>query len=150
MMPDHEDSLVNQVRAQATPATCRRFAWILLGGLPVAGGVWLLFLRFTTGAWMWPVPAGFLVAALGLGGSALVAPGWARRLYTGWHVVTRTIERLVTWILLALVFWLVITPIGWFRRRGATGFRQASAPRGKSCWQEPKRTKDPARYYRQF
>ena len=148
MIPDHEGSLVSQVRAQATPAACRRFAFTLLIGLPLAGFIWLLRLRFTTGGWIWPVQLGLALAALVLGGSALVFPGWARRLYIGWHTVTRAIELALTWVLLALVFWLVITPVGLVRRRKGGVFKPV--PGGKSCWQDVPSVKDPSRYYRQF
>jgi hypothetical protein len=149
MIPDHEGSLVSQVRAAATPAACRRFAVTLLVGLPLAGVVWLLLLRLMSGGWVWPVVTGFAVAAVALGGSALLAPGWARRLYIGWHVVTRTIELALTWVLLALAFWLVITPVGLVRRGRHTAFRRA-IPGAKSCWQDVPPVKDPSRYYRQF
>ena len=69
MIPDHEGSLVSQVRAVATPTACRRFAVTLLVGLPLAGCVWLLLLRLMSGGWVWPVVAGFAVAAVALGGS---------------------------------------------------------------------------------
>ncbi len=149
MIPDREDSLPRQVRDAATPAACRRFALTLLGGLPAAGLVWLALLRLKTGAWHWPVAAGFAIAGVLLGASARLAPGWARRLYIGWHLVTRTIERALTWLVLAVVFWLVITPAGLLRRRGDTLFRR---PRGgrDSYWQEVPPVKDPSRYYRQF
>lgn len=149
MIPDHEGSLVSQVRAAATPAACRRFAVTLLVGLPLAGCVWLLLLRLMSGGWVWSVVIGFAAAAVALGGSALLAPGWARRLYIGWHTVTRLIELGLTWILLALVFWLVITPVGLVRRGRHTAFRRA-APGTKSCWQDVPPVKDPSRYYRQF
>ncbi|RXK54665.1 hypothetical protein ESB00_01855 [Oleiharenicola lentus] len=147
MIPDHEGSLVSQVRAQATPAACRRFGFTLLLGLPLAGLVWLCVLRFTTGRWVWPVFAGFVLAALLLGVSALLAAGWARRLYIGWHTVTRAIEALLTWFVLAVLFWLVISPVGLVRRRKASAFK--SVP-GKSYWQDVPPVKDPSRYYRQF
>ena len=148
MIPDHEASLVSQVRAAATPAACRRFAVTLLVALPLAGCVWLLLLRFTTDRWVWPVLPGFVAAALLLGVSALLAPGWARRLYIGWHTVTRAIELALTWVVLALVFWLVITPVGLVRRRKGGVFKPV--PGGKSCWQDVPPVKDPSRYYRQF
>ena len=147
MIPDHTDSLVNQVRAQATPAACRRFAGTLLIGLPLAGLIWLFLLRFTTDRWVWSVPGGFVAAALLLGGSALAFAGWARLLYIGWHTVTRAIETMLTWLVLALLFWLVITPVGLVRRRKASPFKPAP---GKSYWQDVPPVKDPSRYYRQF
>lgn len=147
MIPDHEGSLYSQVRAQATPAACRRFGFTLLLGLPLAGLVWLLVLRFSAGRWVWPVFAGFVAAALLLGLSALLAPDWARRLYIGWHTVTRTIETALTWLLLSLLFWLVLMPVGWIRRWKASPFK--SVP-GKSYWQEVPPVNDPSRYYRQF
>lgn len=150
MIPDHAGSLVSQVRAQATPAACRRFALTLLAGLPLAGFVWLLLLRLTTGRWVWAVVAGFGLAAVLLGGSALLAHGWARRLYVGWHVVTRTVELALTWVLLALVFWLVITPVGLIRRRRASGFLRGPVPGRDSYWHGVPPVKDPSRYYRQF
>lgn len=149
MIPDHEGSLVSQVRAAATPAACRRFAITLLIGLPLAGVVWLLLLRLMSGGWVWSVVVGFAAAAVALGGSALLAPGWAHRLYIGWHTVTRAIELTLTWVLLALVFWLVMTPVGLVRRGRHTAFRRA-APGAKSCWQDVPPVKDPSRYYRQF
>lgn len=149
MIPDHEGSLVSQVRAQATPAACRRFGFTLLLGLPLAGLVWLLVLRFSAGRWVWPVFVGFVAAALLLGVSALLAPGWARRLYIGWHTVTRLIETALTWFVLALVFWLAITPVGWLRRRRDSAFR-AGRNGAKSYWQEVPPVKDQGRYYRQF
>jgi hypothetical protein len=149
MTPDREDTLVNQVRAAATPAACRRFAITLLVGLPLAGCVWLLLLRFATDRWVWPVLAGFVAAALLLGVSALLVPGWAKSLYIGWHTVTRLIELALTWVLLALVFWLVITPVGLVRRGRHPAFRRPS-PGAKSCWQDVPPVKDPSRYYRQF
>lgn len=149
MTPDHEGSLINQVRAAATPPACRRFAVTLLVGLPLAGCVWLLLLRFATDRWAWPVLYGFGAAALLLGVSALLAAGWARRLYIGWHAVTRLIELALTWVLLALVFWLVITPVGLVRRGRHAAFRRV-APGAKSCWQNVPPVKDPSRYYRQF
>jgi hypothetical protein len=149
MMPEHEDSLVSQVRAPATPAACRRFGFTLLLGLSLAGLVWLLLLRISAGRWVWPVFGGFVTAALLLGGSALLAPGWARRLYIGWHVVTRVIELALTWVLLALVFWLVITPVGLLRRR-TSSFLRGPGTGGQSSWQDVPPVKDPSRYYRQF
>lgn len=150
MIPDREDSIIRQVRAQATPAACRRFGFMLLGGLPVAGGFWLLLLRFRTGGWAWPVLAGFVLAALVLGLSVLLAPAWARLLYVGWHVVTRAIETALTWLVLALVFWLVITPVGLVRRNRPGPFRRGPGRGPDSYWQEVPPVKDPARYYRQF
>lgn len=150
MIPDRPDSITSQVRAQATPAACRRFGLTLLAGLPLAGSLWLLLLRFTTDRWVWSVMTGFVAAALLLGGSSLVAPGWARRLYVGWHVVTRAVELVLTWVLLALVFWLVITPVGLVRRRRPSGFLRGPVPGRKSYWQEVPPVKDPSRYYRQF
>jgi hypothetical protein len=149
MIPDHEGSLVSQVRAAATPAACRRFAITLLVGLPLAGCVWLVLLRFTTDRWVWAVLHGFVVAGLLLGVSALLAPGWSRRFYIGWHTVTRLIELALTWVLLALVFWLVITPVGLVRRGRHPAFRRPLSGT-KSCWQDVAAVKDPARYYRQF
>lgn len=149
MIPDHEGSLVSQVRAAATPAACRRFGFTLLIGLPVAGLAWLLVLRLATDRWVWSVIMGFAMAALVLGGSALAAPGWGRRLYIGWHTVTRSIELALTWVLLALVFWLVITPVGLVRRGRHTAFRRPASG-AKSCWQDVPPVKDPSRYYRQF
>lgn len=150
MMPDREDSILSQVRAAATPSACRRFAVMLLAGLPLAGFIWLLLLRWMSGGWAWPVVAGFAVAGVVLGGSALLAPGWARRLYFGWHTVTRMIELALTWVLLALVFWLVITPVGWLRRGAVTGFRRGPVAGQESYWQQVPPVKDPSRYYRQF
>lgn len=150
MIPDYEESLLSQVRAQATPPVCRRFGFMLLGGLPVAGLIWLLLLRFKTGGWIWPVAHGFALAGLILGISVLLAPGWARRLYIGWHTGTRIIEQALTWAVLALVFWLVIAPVGLFRRRLAGNFRSGPVPGKKSCWQELPPVEDPSRYYRQF
>lgn len=150
MIPDHADSLVSQVRAQATPAACRRFGFTLLLGLPLAGGFWLLLLRLKTGGWVWPVLVGFVVAGVGLGVSVLLVPGWARRLYIGWHVVTRTVEKGLTWVVLALVFWLVITPVGLIRRGRVGAFRRGHPPGQKSYWQDVPPVKDPSRYYRQF
>jgi hypothetical protein len=150
MMPDHEDSLLGRVGTQATPPACRRFGFMLLGGLPVAGLIWLLLVRFKTGGWVWPVSYGFALAGLILGVSALLAPGWARRLYIGWHMVTGAFEKALTWVVLALVFWLVITPVGLFRRRRAGSFRSSPVLRKKSCWQEPPPVEDLSRYYRQF
>jgi hypothetical protein len=150
MIPDREDSLVSQVRAAATPAACRRFGFLLLGGLPAAGFLWLLLLRLKTGGWVWPVVYGFALAGVILGASVLLAPGWGRRLYLGWHVVTRSIEQALTWLVLALVFWLVITPVGLIRRRRRGSFRAGPVPDEKSCWQEVPPVEDPARYYRQF
>lgn len=150
MIPDRPDSIISQVRAQATPAACRHFGLTLLAGLPLAGFVWLLLLRLTTGGWIWTVQIGFTLAALLLGGSALAAPGWARRLYVGWHVVTRTIELALTWVLLALVFWLVIMPVGLVRRRRTSGFLRGPVRGRKSYWQDVPPVKDPSRYYRQF
>ena len=150
MIPDRPDSLVSQLRAEATPAACRRFAFTLLVGLPLAGGLWLLLLRLATDRWVWAAPLGFGVTALVLGGSALAAPAWARCLYVGWHVVTRTLEMVLTWVLLTLVFWLVITPVGLLRRRRPSGFLRGPAPGRKSYWQEVPPVKDPSRYYRQF
>lgn len=150
MIPDHEDSLVNQVRAAATPAACRKFGGMLLAGLPVAGFVWLLIIRGKTGQWHWPVLGGFALAGLLLGTSVLLVPAWARRVYVGWHVVTRTIEKALTWVVLAIVFWLVITPVGWLRRRRDSVFRAGRGAGQKSCWQEVPPVKDPSRYYRQF
>ena len=149
MMPESQGSLVSQVRAAATPAACRRFAVTLLIGLPLAGVVWLLLLRLMSGGWVWSVVVGFAAAAIVLGGSALFAPGWARRLYIAWHTVTRAIELALTWTLLALVFWLVITPVGLVRRGRHAAFRRA-APGTKSCWHDVPPVKDPSRYYRQF
>ncbi len=149
MIPENQGSVVTQVRAQATPAACRRFAITLLIGLPLAGCVWLLLLRFTSDRWMWPVLHGFVVAGLLLGVSALLAPGWARPLYIAWHTVTRLIELALTWVLLALVFWLVITPVGLLRRGRHFAFRRPSSD-AKSCWQDVPPVKDPSRYYRQF
>lgn len=150
MIPDHEGSLVSQVRAQATPAACRRFAFTLLVGLPLAGFVWLLLLRITTGGWIWSVPLGFVLAAFVLGGSALAAPDWGRRLYIGWHAVVRTIERGLTGVLLFIFFWFVVTPIGLVRRRRSSGFLRGPMPGRKSYWQEVPPVKDPSRYYRQY
>lgn len=150
MIPDHTDSLVSQVRSQATSAACRRFGFSLLLGLPMAGTFWLLLLRLKTGGWVWPVLAGFAVAGLGLGVSVLLVPAWARRLYIGWHVVTRAVEKVLTWAVLALVFWLVITPVGLLRRGRVGMFRRALSPGQKSYWQEVPPVKDPSRYYRQF
>lgn len=149
MIPENQGSIVAQVRLQATPQACRRFAVTLLLGLPLAGLVWLLLLRVTTDRWVWPVPIGFCSVALVLGSSALVAPAWARWLYLGWHVVTRAIEKALTWVVLAIVFWLVITPVGWVRRRRDVAF-QGGRSAAKSYWREMPPVKDPARYYRQF
>ncbi len=149
MIPEHEGSLVSQVRAQATPVACRRFGFTLLLGLPLAGLVWLLLLRFTTGGWVWQVFAGFFAAALLLGVSVLLAPGWARQLYIGWHTVTRLIETALTWFVLAVVFWLAITPVGWLRRRRDSAF-SANRNGTKSYWRDVPSVKDPGRYYRQF
>lgn len=137
------------MRAQATPAACRRFAVTLLAGLPLAGFVWLLLLRITTGGWIWSVQLGFTLAALVLGGSALAVPGWSRRLFISWHTVTRLIELGLTWVLLALVFWLLITPVGLIRRGRHSAFRRPSSG-AKCCWQDVPPVKDPSRYYRQF
>lgn len=150
MIPERQSAIIAQLRSAATPQACRRFALALLGGLPAAGLIWLLLLRWTADRWVWPVPIGFVAAALVLGGGALVAPAWARRLYVGWHAVTRVVELALTWVLLALVFWLVITPVGLVRRRKSTGFRARLAPGAKSYWQEAPPMKDPGRYYRQF
>jgi hypothetical protein len=149
VIPENQGSVVAQLRAQATPAACRRFAVTLLVGLPLAGCVWLLLLRFATDRWAWAVLYGFVAAALLLGVSALLAPGWARHLYIAWHTVTRLIELALTWVLLALVFWLVITPVGLVRRGRHAAFRRA-VPGAKSLWQDVPPVKDPARYYRQF
>lgn len=145
-----QESIIAQIRREATPAACRHFGRTLLVGLPSAGLVWLLLLRFTTGGWMWPVPLAFGLAALVLGGSALVAPGWSRCLYLGWHAVVRTVERGLTWLLLFIFFWLVITPVGLVRRRRAAAFLRGPVPGRKSYWQEVPPVKDPSRYYRQF
>ncbi len=150
MLPDREDSILQQVRAAATPPACRRFGFMLLGGLPVAGVLWLLLLRLKTGGWAWPVLAGFVLAGLVLGTSVLLVPAWARIIYIGWHAATRTIEQVLTWLVLALVFWLVITPVGLLRRNRPGVFRRAPARRQDSYWQEVPPVKDPARYYRQF
>lgn len=150
MVPDREDSLIGQVRAQATPAACRRFAWTLLGGLPAAGSAWLILLRFMRGEWNWQLVCGFAFAGILLGGAALVSPTWGRPIYVGWHVATRTIERLLTWVVLALVFWLVITPVALARRGRASPFSARREDRRKSHWQEVIPVKDPSRYYRQF
>lgn len=149
MIPENQGSVVAQVRLQATPRACRRFAVTLLLGLPVAGLAWLLLVRLTSDRWVWPVLIGFCAAALLLGGSALLAPTWARWFYIGWHAVTRVIELALTWVLLALVFWLVITPVGLVRRGRASPFKRFM-PRAKSYWQNTPPVKDPARYYRQF
>jgi hypothetical protein len=143
------DSLLSQVRDGATPAACRKFGLTLLGGLPLAGFIWVLMLRFLTGRWIWSVEFGFCVAALLLGGGTLVSAGWARRVYIGWHAATRTIELGLTWVLLFVLFWLVITPVGLVRRR-AGGFMRGPLTGRKSYWQEVPPVKDPARYYRQF
>lgn len=150
MIPERPSAIITELRSAATPRACRRFALSLLGGLPAAGLVWLLFLRWTADRWVWAVPIGFVAAALVLGGSALAVPAWARQLYVGWHAVARTVELALTWVLLAAVFWLVITPVGLVRRRKPTGFRACPAPGTKSYWQEAPRVKDPSRYYRQF
>jgi hypothetical protein len=138
-----------KIRREATPAACRRFGLTLLAGLPLAGCGWLLLLRFTTGAWIWPVPLGFALAAFVLGGSALAVPGWSRRLYIGWHAVVHTVELGLTWVLLFIFFWLVITPVGLLRRR-SSGFPRGPVSGRKSYWQEVPPVKDPSRYYRQF
>jgi hypothetical protein len=150
MIPDREDSLVRQVRAQATAAACRRFGLMLLGGLPVAGLVWLALLRLKTGQWLWPVAGGFAAAGVVLGISVLVSPAWGRMLYVGWHLVTRALERVLTWVVLALFFWLVVTPVGFLRRRRSAAFRRGFEAGRKSYWQEVPPVKDPTRYYRQF
>jgi hypothetical protein len=150
MIPDSQAAIIMQLRGEATPPACRRFALTLLGVLPVAGLVWLLVLRWSADRWVWSVPLGFVLAAVLLAGPALAAPGWARWLYVGWHAVTRMIELALTWFLLALVFWLVITPVGLVRRRKSGAFRARPAPRAKSYWQEVPPVKDPSRYYRQF
>lgn len=150
MIPDHEDSLVSQIRAQATPAACRRFGVTLLTGLPLAGFLWLLLLRFKTDHWAWPVMGGFALAGLVLGLSVLLTQGWARRLYLGWHLAARFIEKALTWVLLLLVFWIVITPAGLLRRRRQAGFFRGPVAGQKSYWQEVPPVKDPSRYYRQF
>jgi hypothetical protein len=138
-----------RIREAATPAACRRFGLTLLGGLPLAGFIWVLLLRFSTGQWLWSVEFGFCIAALLLGGGTLVSPGLGRRIYIGWHAVTRAIELGLTWVLLRVVFWLVITPVGLVRRRKSSYFR-GPVPGRKSYWQEVPPVKDPARYYRQF
>jgi len=150
MIPDREDSLVSQVRAAATPEACRKFGLTLLGGLPVAGLVWLLLLRLKTGRWVWPVAEGFALAGVVLGLSVLLIPAWARIFYVGWHLAARAIERALTWVVLAVVFVLVITPAGWIRRRRRDSAFLGGRSDAKSYWQEMPPVKDPGRYYRQF
>lgn len=150
MIPDREEALVRQVRAAATPAACRRFGFTLLGGLPVAGLIWLLMLRLKTGRWVWPVAEGFALVGVVLGVSVLLFPAWARMLYVGWHVVTRLIERALTWVVLALVFGLVITPAGWLRRRRGDPAFQGGRSGAETHWREMRPVKDPGRYYRQY
>ena len=129
---------------------CRKFGRLLLAGLPLAGLLWLLFLRFATDRWIWSVPTGFTGAALLLGGSVLAAPVWGRWLYIGWHTVTRTIELAVTRLLLFVMFYAILTPVGFVRRRRSPGFFRGPAPGKKSYWQEIPPVEDGARYYRQF
>lgn len=143
------DSFLSRIRDDATSAACRRFGLTLLGGLPLAGFIWVLMLRFSTGRWVWSVEFGFCVAALLLGGGALVSGSWARRVYIGWHAVTRTIEQGLTWLLLFVLFWVVITPAGMVRRR-SSGFARGPVAGRKSYWQDVPPVEDPARYYRQF
>jgi hypothetical protein len=145
-----DESLLAKIRHEATPAACRRFGTTLLGGLPAAGFVWVLILRFSTGQWIWAVEFGFCLAALVLGGGTLAFSALGRWVYIGWHVVVRAIELGLTWVLLFILFWLVITPVGFLRRRGTSGFQRGPAPGKKSYWQEVPPVKDPSRYYRQF
>jgi len=142
-------SFLARIRDDATPAACRKFGLTLLSGLPLAGFTWVLMLRYSTGRWLWSVEFGFCIAALLLGGGALVSRGWGRRIYIGWHAVIRTIELGLTWLLLFVLFWVIITPAGMARRR-STGFVRGPVPGRKSYWQDVPPVKDPARYYRQF
>lgn len=150
MIPDDRTSILAQLRADATPPACRRFAFTLLAALPAAGLVWLVILRWTAERWVWSVPVGFVAAAGALAIPALVHAPWARCLHVGWHAVTRTIELLLTWLLLAIVFWLVVTPVGIVRRRKSGAFRPRPVPGTKSYWHDVPPVNDPARYYRQY
>jgi hypothetical protein len=128
----------------------RKFALTLMGGLPVASGLWMTISRYVTGewkqVWMWIGAIGFAVGLV-----LWLLPALARPFYVLWHLIGCTISFIGGNVVLSLFFYLVMTPFGWVMRKTgrlsvSKGFDRSKA----TYWEKSEKVVDSRDYYRQF
>lgn len=129
----------------------RTFALGVGAGLPAAGVLLLLALRWKHGAWLPATPLSVAIAGLLSGAVSLLVPPAGRLLYRGTYAISGTIGFLVGNALLALVYFVILTGTAFLLRlTGRNRMPMKGDADAKSYWKDAGEPPEEKRYFRQF
>lgn len=122
----------------------RRFAWWMLGGFAVLGGIGV----WRTGA-VGVGPLTLWATGLALAASSVI-PALGRVAYLAVYLTSGAVGYVVSRIILTMIFYLVFTPIGLLLRARRRDLLQLGRPPGGSMWMPHRQQIQSDTYYRQF
>ena len=135
-------------------ATLRQFGFIAIGGFlflaTIAWFEWLVF-AFGLGAMKVPVVATFGGLAALAGTFSLVYPKANLPIYLGLSIVAYPIGFVLSYVIMGTLFFGMIAPVAiFFRLTGRDPMQRRYDPEAASYWSDPRPSRPPADYFRQF
>ena len=125
-------------------AELRRFAWWMLGGFAILGGM---------AAWRMGAVGVAPLVVWGLGAAlaaSTLVPHLGRAAYLAVYLTSGVIGYVVSRVVLTAIFYLVFTPIGVALRVSQRDLLGARRPQGGSTWIRHQQRGTADSYYRQF
>ena len=130
----------------------RALALKILIGLPLAGFIWTIIIRFlgANELWNWNIMMIFssLGAVLGLGSLAYYPFGIS--VYRFWNQLIGMIDLLVVWLCLPLFYYIVLSPYSFLIRKLGKSKFSLRKYNTKSYWKDFAKPKNNRRYLQQF
>ena len=130
----------------------RGLALKLLIGLPVAGFIWTIIIRFagSTQLWNWNILIVFASFGAVLGLFSLAYYPFGVSVYRFWNQLIGLIDLLIVWICLLFFYYMVFTPYAFFIRILGKSKFTLKKHKIHTYWKDVDKPKNSTRYLQQF
>ena len=130
----------------------RRLALKLLIGLPLAGFIWTIIVRFlgSNELWNWNIMIIFSSLGAVLGGGSLAYYSLGISVYRFWNQLIGLIDLLIVWLCLPLFYYTMLTPFSLVIRLLGKSKFTLTKQNSSSYWKDVTNPKNSRRYLQQF
>ena len=130
----------------------RALALKIFVGLPFAGFLWVIIIRFldTSELWNWNIMIVFASLGAVLGGGSFAYYPFGTSVYRFWNKLISLIDLVIVWLCLPFFYYIILTPISFTIRLLKKSKFSLRKHDTSSYWKDVAKPKNSRRYLQQF